>query len=59
VDSFPFIFFNNQEKDQILADLFIGQIDPIQLDNNMKQIFDKYDPNLEIILSQEALNYNE
>jgi len=59
IDSFPFIFFNNQEKDQILADLFIGQIDPIQLDRNMKQIFDKYDPNLEIVLSQEALNYNE
>jgi hypothetical protein len=59
VDSFPFIFFNSQEKDQILADLFIGQIDPIQLDKNMKQIFDKYDPNLEIVLSQEALNYNE
>jgi len=56
INSFPLIFFKNDEKDKILVDWLLGNINPTIMDKNFREIFENYDRNFKVILSDQAMN---
>lgn len=56
INSFPLVFFKNDDKDKIITDLLLGNITPDILDQKFKNIFENYGRNFDIVLSDRALN---
>ncbi|MCS7243568.1 MAG: hypothetical protein RMJ36_02385 [Candidatus Calescibacterium sp.] len=55
INSFPLIFFKNEEKDKLIIDILIGNINPQIMDDRLRKIFENYDRNFEVTLSERAL----
>lgn len=55
INSFPLMFFKNDQKDEIFSNFLQGLIDPQNMDNQFKEIFENYEVNQEIVLSSKAL----
>lgn len=55
LNSFPLMFFKNDQKNEILSNFFQGLINPENMDTQFREIFENYDVSQEIVLSAKAL----